>query len=106
MPLQIHLDCAKVAILCSAVLVSCHKFDEESLVEGFVGLILPDEERALVATRLVSLPAWGSRLLKDYHWLKLLVERPEDLLERVDDLVVEENKQLLEHLNPAFVLGQ
>ena len=50
-PLQVHLDRPEVSILGPAVLVVRNEFDEEGLVEGFIRLILSNEESALVRLR-------------------------------------------------------
>lgn len=103
------------------MLVVGNHLNEKGLVEGFIGLILADEQSALFGAvkiepladsfwvLLAELVIFLQRrccLLKDNHGLQLFVEGPKDFLERVDNLVVEQLQKLDEDLDSALVLRE
>ena len=90
----------EVPVLGAAVLEVGDESNEESLVERLVRLVLLDIESALRVAGVVRLMGClfcGLSLmclLEDYDWLEFLVERPQYLLQSIDNLVVDEVLQL------------
>jgi len=104
--LQVDQHGLKVAILGPKVLEVGYQLDEESLIEGLIGLVFSYVERAALHVRAALSARCLSSLLEDHGWPELFVKGPEHLFERVDHLAVEESLQLVEDLNADLVLGQ